>query len=55
MKNENLCPMDEQVTVDQPVYRAVTEELLQEHLHCYCQPEPLKTAVQKSHSKEPEL
>ena len=40
---------------DQPVYRAVTEELLQEHLHCYCQPEPLKTAVQKSHSKEPEL
>lgn len=40
---------------DQSVYRAVTEELLQEHLHCYCQPEPLKTAVQKSHSKEPEL
>lgn len=23
--------------------------------HSYCQPEPLKTAVQKSHSKEPEL
>ena len=40
---------------DQPVYRAVTEELLQEHLHCYCQPESPKTAVQKSHSKGPEL
>lgn len=55
MKNENLCPMDEQVTVDQPVYRAVTEKLLQEHLHCYCQPESPKATVHKNHSKGPEL
>ena len=40
---------------DQPVYRAVTEELLQEHLHCYCQPEPPKATVHKNHSKGPEL
>lgn len=40
---------------DQPVYRAVTEELLQEHLHCYCQPESPKATVHKNHSKGPEL
>ena len=49
MKNENLCPMDEQVTVDQPVYRAVTEELLQEHLHRYCQPFTKITARGRSY------
>lgn len=40
---------------DQPVYRAVTEKLLQEHLHCYCQPESPKATVHKNHSKRPEL
>lgn len=40
---------------DQPVYRAVTEELLQEHLHRYCQPESPKATVHKNHSKGPEL
>lgn len=40
---------------DQPVYRAVTEKLLQEHLHCYCQPESPKATVHKNHSKGPEL